>query len=320
MEITRETYESVYLDYLEGRLNSEETLAFQAFLTAHPDLIVDDKLLLSLPTATGQLNQADKLLLQHLNPNKLPVNEETVERLILENLEGQLDSDQRERLSSFCTEYPHAKNLLKRYEQTVLKPIQVTFPNKRLLKRFTFEPKHLWIPAAAASLTVMLWLSQVNQPTDILPAMQSPAIQARQQNTSKPIKTNQRFQQKHEEIRYKKGNIKQSIGTERKIEQIDPVPTVYEETVQPHEETVLLPNQIDEIQQLLPTDIAQTTFLYDQQSAVEDNTVIRLQFFTKRLSNWLKRPVEIKSSPSDITAGKVWYVRIGKFEFERKHG
>ena len=166
----------------------------------------------------------------------------------------------------------------------------------------------------------MFWLSQVNQPTDILPTMQSPAIQARQQNTSKPIKTNQRFQQKHEEIRHKEGNIKQSIGTERKLEQVDPVTTVYEETVQSHEETVLLPNQIDEIQQLLPTDIAQTTFINDQQSAVENNTVIRLQFFTKRLSTWLKRPVEIKSSPSDIAAGKVWYVRIGKFEFERKHG
>ena len=320
MDITRETYESVYLDYLEGRLNPEETLAFQAFLTAHPDLIVDNDVLLSLPTATGQLNQADKLLLQHLNPNKLPVNEETLERLILENLEGQLDSDQRERLLSFCAEYPHAKNLLKRYEQTVLKPIQVNFPNKRLLKRFTFEPNHLWIPAAAASLTVMLWLSQVNQPTDVLPAMHSPAIQAKQQNTSKPIKTNQRFQQKHGEIRHKEGNIKQSISTEHELEQVDPVPTVYEETVQPHEETVLLPNQMDEIQQLLPADVAQTTFIYDQQSSVENNTVIRLQFFTKRLSTWLKRPVEIKSSPSDIAAGKAWYVRIGKFEFERKHG
>ena len=93
MDMNRETYESVYLDYLEGRLNPEETLEFQAFLTAHPDLIVDNDVLLSLPTATGQLNQADKLMLQHLNPNKLPVNEETLERLILENLEGQINGN-----------------------------------------------------------------------------------------------------------------------------------------------------------------------------------------------------------------------------------
>jgi len=319
MHLTRETYESVYLDYLEGNLNPEDTQVFLAFLAEHPELVLTDEHLVSIPTPALALNQADKLLLQQLNSNTLPVNDETLERLILEDLEGQLEPNQVIKLTAYCNKYAYANDLKHLYRHTKVPPLSISYPNKRALKRFVLTPKHLWIPASAASLVFIIWLAGLNTPTRTIRVSNALRTEKRMAIPNKALVASSNHQEQHSlprsgqaaqpHIRATALTAEIEAGEDISFEQEIPV-TASEE--------------MNSDQSVLP-EIAQTAVSHNEieeekKDVVERKNNYRFQFFTKRVSSWLGKPVEIRSTPSDLTAGKTLYIRFGKFEYERKQG
>lgn len=95
-------YEEFYLDYLEGNLSEELTIALEAFLAEHPELEVDQELLF-LEEEALSMDSFEKELLKK---NYSPVSEKNLEVMLIARQEGNLTAKEEQELNDFLSRHP----------------------------------------------------------------------------------------------------------------------------------------------------------------------------------------------------------------------
>lgn len=111
-------YEAFYLDYLEGNLSEELTVALEAFLAEHPELEVDQELLF-LEEESLSMDSFEKELLKK---NHSPVSETNLEVLLIARQEGNLTAKEEQELNDFLSRHPEYRKDVALYAQVKLTP------------------------------------------------------------------------------------------------------------------------------------------------------------------------------------------------------
>lgn len=106
VQIDMTNYEAFYLDYLEGNLSGDALAAFEAFLSEHPELAIDNEPLPKLEAETVSYDPIQKLALKKsIDLNDL--NGETIEFFLIAREEGLLNSDQKAQLNHWLEANAH---------------------------------------------------------------------------------------------------------------------------------------------------------------------------------------------------------------------
>ncbi len=185
MNITRENYESFFLDYLEGSLDSSLMEEMHAFLERNPDLKAEMEEFEQVSLPADPILFEEKERLKKVVSPREDMGKQHLDHLFIAKLEGDLSSDQEKALDQLLLEQPKRKIELDLYLKTKLKPVPVIFPDKLLLKRKTsvIRRRPLWysISVAASIILILLFslfLDRFRYPeeeriADIVPATES---------------------------------------------------------------------------------------------------------------------------------------------------
>ncbi|MBU2019804.1 MAG: hypothetical protein KJ941_09170, partial [Bacteroidetes bacterium] len=144
-----------YLDYLEGNLSKEDSIALELFLNAHPELKVDDYLP-TFQSEDAELTFSDRAFLQDLSRVDF-ITEKNIEAFLIADLEGQLDFLKKRDLEDFLAKNPSFQQENFLYQQTILdQPTHLLYPNKSELKRKSTITLWPTLTIAAASICGVL--------------------------------------------------------------------------------------------------------------------------------------------------------------------
>lgn len=155
-EINEHNYEAFLLDSMEGRLTAEQQLELETFMALHPELALD---LEGFALTSFDPNQAvfpDKQTLKKTEADLVP------EHLFIAYIEGQLSTEDKQRVEKSCASNTSLAKELALYQRTIAKADErIVFEGKEKLKR---RPKVIWLNArnvsfaAAASVALLLML------------------------------------------------------------------------------------------------------------------------------------------------------------------
>lgn len=197
-EINLHNYEEYYLDYLEGNLSADKVAEIEIFLMAHPELNLDS----GLPSFSFE----EETVLESGFKNQLKktdfkgeINNDTIDDFLIADLEGQLDSSSKARLSAAVLANVNWQKTEKLYQHTKLQAdLNHTYPNKRELKKtrvIALKPMIQMLAAACVvSFAVILFDGEssyklengVLQGEYSLPKLNSPAATASITEENKP--------------------------------------------------------------------------------------------------------------------------------------
>jgi hypothetical protein len=117
--INRENYEIFFMDYLDGQLSSEQLEALDLFLENNPDLKEELEDLSGFKLKAGEHTFPDKALLKK-TPDLPEVNKDNIQAYLLHQLEGNLNKDERAKLTAFLTLHPNFSQEKEIWAQTKL--------------------------------------------------------------------------------------------------------------------------------------------------------------------------------------------------------
>jgi len=138
MKITRENYESFFLDYHEGNLSAKQLEALEAFLVVNPDLKkeLDDFELITIEKDSSAVFDAKHILKKTSNHTLSNYDSE-----LIAALEGDLSEKEK---ATFIESLANNKNKKKDFEIYKKTKIdtdkQIIFPGKSSLKKFIINP------------------------------------------------------------------------------------------------------------------------------------------------------------------------------------
>jgi hypothetical protein len=159
--INEHNYESVLIDYLEGRLTESQAAEVQAFLQNHTNIATEFELLQSAePLDRDNSTFEDKSLLKKSINNQYP-SEANYQEFIIARLEGDLSDRREEELDLFLENNPEYRKDVILYSKTFLKPdrtIKYSF-KKNLKKRTPAMRKRLLFISYAAAAVMLLFLT-----------------------------------------------------------------------------------------------------------------------------------------------------------------
>ncbi len=162
MNITRENYESFFLDYLEGSLDSSRMEEMHVFLERNPDLKAEMEEFEQVYLPADTILFPEKEQLKKNAAHWEDMDEQSFDHLYIAKLEGDLRPDEEKALDQLLLKQPQRRKELELYFKTKLKPLPVIFPDKLILKRKTsvFRQKSFWYSmSAAASIMLILVFS-----------------------------------------------------------------------------------------------------------------------------------------------------------------
>ena len=152
--INIDNYEAFLLDYMEGNLSTEDTVALQMFAAQHPHLNIDlnDLELVELNAEEVSFNAKENL--------KKPL---LSDKQFVAYVENDLNAEEKQNIDQLCSTNESLAIELKLYKKSfVTADVKIIFENKNQLKKQ--ETKVLWfysreVLAAAASLVLIfsLW-------------------------------------------------------------------------------------------------------------------------------------------------------------------
>ncbi len=157
-KINTENYESFYLDYLEGNLGENDTIDLFAFLNDHPELKVEDDLLV-LENEKVTLGQDFKNLLKtDIASQAISLN--NIDFFLIAQKEGQLNTRQLNELNAFLIEHPQFKKDQKMYALTTVEAhTSIVYADKKNLKQRAAIILWPYYSALAAACAVLFfWL------------------------------------------------------------------------------------------------------------------------------------------------------------------
>lgn len=154
MQITRDTYESFFLDYLEGSLEESMVNEFLDFLEANPDLKKELHGFDKSYQVPGESITLNKSGLYRTGRD----DDEFYNNQLVAWLEGDLSEPEAAKLLHSAESDSKLKSDLNLIGLTRLSPDRELLfsQRKRLYRKFAFTPNAKWLSAAAALLLIML--------------------------------------------------------------------------------------------------------------------------------------------------------------------
>ncbi len=154
MKITRDNYESWFLDYLEGNLDPEQMEMVRRFKIEHPDLADETEEVSPFLKADSGLVYPGKHLL------KKEVYDDPVhfEQSAIAAMEGNMSDEELSQFHTWIDKNPDRQKFVKEFEQCRLVPDkEITFPGKNRLKKKSIWMSG-WTQAAAVAAIALLVL------------------------------------------------------------------------------------------------------------------------------------------------------------------
>lgn len=152
MMITRENYEFWFLDFLEGRLNRQDTEEIRQFMRKHPDLAEELENFVPPLTSDPGLHFPGKEKLKK-DPFDVP---DFLENSIIALMEGDLDETEIKSLNDWLNRHPEKKQCLAQFENTRLQPdFKIVFPGKESLKKKDNQ-RIVWLRIASIAAVMLL--------------------------------------------------------------------------------------------------------------------------------------------------------------------
>jgi len=176
MNIDRNNYEMYFLDYLEGRLTTDETAALLLFADENPDLkaLLEGEEMISLvPDETINFYPKSALKKKPVNgeASLQKINPRNYEEFMIRFYDNDLNDSEQAELANFIKDSPTYMKEFELFGITLLKPdTEIVYANKNRLKRnFIYRPNLkgvIAIVSVAASILLFstLFLKYFDQP------------------------------------------------------------------------------------------------------------------------------------------------------------
>ena len=157
MKITRENYESYFIDYLDGNLDARMVDEFIAFIQENPDLKEELSLFEPVKLPAGEINLEikEKLYRERLDSDK------EFETAAIARLEGDLSTYEMVEFEDYLARNPGKRKEVLLFEKTRLTAENLAFPGKlRLYKKPLSRTLFIWTSRVAAIL-ILIWVASV---------------------------------------------------------------------------------------------------------------------------------------------------------------
>lgn len=163
MSINKNNYEEYFLDYHEGRLNTEEIAELMIFLVQNP--LLDDEINAFDKNVTFESEQIDfnfKDRLKQIPNQDNGINDGNFEINCIANLEGDLDAEKTILFNQYLQVNPEKTKVVELFKKTKITPdSKIEFPNKGLLKRFIVKKGNklrALYPTISVAATILLFV------------------------------------------------------------------------------------------------------------------------------------------------------------------
>ncbi|MDP1727726.1 MAG: hypothetical protein Q8M15_13155 [Bacteroidota bacterium] len=176
MQVNKENYESLLIDYLDGTLDPARVGDLLAFINGDPVLKAELEVLLTRLEISEEEPNSEKTDFSFLKkPTPVNLNDE-MQELMIGSIESDLSTEQQNTLNRNLVLYPELKPEFELFQKTKLQPDHnIVFENKQLLKR---KPQAVIIPmyrkmmAAAAVIlfigfATLMYYNLQNQTSDV---------------------------------------------------------------------------------------------------------------------------------------------------------
>ncbi|MDF3028445.1 MAG: hypothetical protein K0S23_2752 [Fluviicola sp.] len=337
-----DNYESFYLDYLEGTLSEEERIAFEEFLAAHPELRVDEELLI-LDEAPEKLDPLQKLLLK--KEDLTFVSGENLDYFAIGRIEQVLSAKEDTLFDTYLAANPEAQKLLAAYRETRLQASVVSYPNKEDLKEkeIRLVPWKLiaGITSAAAVLLLFFQLGLGTGTTEKDPTVMAqhrklnsnthsadkksvelePATNSIPENNTVVAQRSKPDSNQNPPIHSERDPKQKVKNTEDRILPVQPETDknlIGEKS--PHHPTIL-PQVKDNKQPVAPTldeEVNKAPSKDLASNAGGSNMKNPIPIITNTISEKTKTPVDFKTGKATETEKGGFFIKIGKFEVSHK--
>lgn len=155
MKITTENYEEFVLDYLEGNLDPETRKELEAFFREHPRLAPDEDGISSLRLQPEELSMQGRKSLR----KSVFDTPEGLDEAAIALSEGDLSKEETAAFRTWLENHSEAEETVSQFDRLKLQPdSSIIFPDKAKLKRKTRVLPVWWSVAAAAVLTLGIFL------------------------------------------------------------------------------------------------------------------------------------------------------------------
>lgn len=158
-------YEAFYLDFLEGNLSEEDSLLLLKFLEQHPELKVEDDMLVTLDDEALQLDAQFKADLKQISFDETGITSQNVEKFLIAETEGLLSYQKQDELNQIVGKDASLIQLRKLYSSTrLIADKSIVFANKKDLKqnkRIVLWP-YLTLAAATIAILLFFWNATTN--------------------------------------------------------------------------------------------------------------------------------------------------------------
>jgi len=154
MKITRDNYESFFMDYLEGNLHESMIDQFLDFLNQNPDLKEELHLFeeVNLPEEHVVFQEKQQLHKSTADENR------RLENTVVAYLEGDLDTNENKAFETYLSSHPELKKEYDLFTETRLTPDSgIKYPKKQKLYRKSGATIVMTWVARAAAVLVLIW-------------------------------------------------------------------------------------------------------------------------------------------------------------------
>jgi|GEM_PF-1934059 len=162
IQIDDTNYEAFYLDFLEGNLSGDALAAFEAFMSAHPELALEDDAMIVLPASDETFDPIEKLALKKAIDLE-DLTTETVSYFLIAREENLLSPQQEAQLENWLTANALYRNDAALFALAKVQPDTTqVYGAKASLKRKPARVIPMWwtgVAAAAAGVALIITLS-----------------------------------------------------------------------------------------------------------------------------------------------------------------
>jgi len=342
-------YEGFYLDFLEGTLSEEDTSLLFAFLKLHPELVVE---LDDLPIIDKSLVKIDSSFLERLKQTDLASDKITVanaESFMIASFEGQLfESKETELLillnanPSLATEFAQIQQLKLMADESIVYPDKGALIQRKKIVLWPFV-------AAAASVLIFFFAYQGFQSTEHsvenLTANSDPKMKKTEslETHKDSLVDDNSNKQKIQEDKINNGSIAfndKSLNQKNDLNVVKPSTILNENSTQFVNKNALKKdleiariNKKDvKLNQTKSPEFIEVSSEKNHEEIAQANHPKTMEYstvgmndmknpikpITNRLSKLIKTEIDLRTAQGNSSKRKGFYLKIGKFEIERK--
>jgi len=169
MKPTRENYEIWCIDYLDGKLSSDEVADFMLFLAENRDLSDEFDGIRSLDTSVSTAEPIVSFTHLKKEFSEEQLDKNTFDEFCIAFYEGDLEDKEIKRLKSFISAHPEFMSRFEAYKELTLEAdLSIKYPNKKQLKRtipfYRYKIYKYILPIAAAAAVIAILIRTPENP------------------------------------------------------------------------------------------------------------------------------------------------------------